>query len=120
MKKKVILSVVAGIALLMANPHADQADAASNDTNTQSKVYYYHSGNVNYDQINQLLKKYLQNYQVQQPISQPSQGEVPEGETATNDQPPVTEQPATKQPQSTEQQTEQPKNRPVCIPTKCI
>ncbi|MGM0875130.1 MAG: CAP domain-containing protein [Bacillota bacterium] len=110
MKKKVIMSVVLGAALLMANPVANKADAASNSINTQSKVYYYQSSNVNIDQINSLLKKYIQNYQVQQPTSQPSEVEVPKEETTTNEQQPVTEKPTAQQP--TEQQpaqTEQPK-----------
>lgn len=108
LKKKLILSVVAGAALLMANPVADKADAASNSINTQSKVYYYHSSDVNLDQINSLLKKHLQNFQIQQPTT--SEIEVPKEETTTNVQQPVTEQPAAQQP--TEQQptqTEQPK-----------
>lgn len=110
LKKKVILSVVAGAALLLANPVTDKADAASFSVNTQSKVYDYHSDHVNFDQINHLLEKYLQNYQVQQPTSQPSEGEVPKEETTTNKQQPVTEQPAAHQPAEQQPtQTEQPK-----------
>lgn len=97
MKKKVIVSVVAGIALLMANPIANQADAASNNTKTEAKVYYY-SGNSNSDQINQLVKINLQNYQVKQSTSQPVQIKVVKKAT-----PVTSQQPAVKQPQASQQ-----------------
>jgi uncharacterized YkwD family protein len=103
MKKKVIVSVVAGIALLMANPIANQADAASNNTKTEAKVYYY-SGNSNSDQINQLVKINLQNYQVKQSTSQPVQIKVVKKATPVASQ---QQQPAVKQPQASQQQPNQ-------------
>jgi uncharacterized YkwD family protein len=118
MKKKVIVSVVAGIALLMANPIANQADAASNNTKTEAKVYYY-SGNSNSDQINQLVKINLQNYQVKQSTSQPVQIKVVKKATPVASQqqksqpvqakvvkkatPVTSQQPAVKQPQASQQ-----------------
>ncbi|XQY91741.1 CAP domain-containing protein [Metabacillus sp. HB246100] len=62
MKKKALLSVVAGAALLMANPMAQEADAASN---TQSKVYTYKSTNLSSEQLNALLAKYFPIIQLQ-------------------------------------------------------
>lgn len=116
-----ILSVALGTALLMGNPVADKADAASFSTNAQAKVYYYQSNNVNFeeinDEINNVLKQYLENNQ--QPTSQPSE-EAPKEDTTANEQQPTTQQPAEQQPvtekpaaqQPAEQQptqTEQPK-----------
>ncbi|PGT89607.1 CAP domain-containing protein [Bacillus sp. AFS040349] len=96
MKKKIILSVVAGAALLMANPIVDKADAASNTT--QSKVYYYQSGNVDMERINALLQKYFSNVKIQQP------------ETTTKEEQPteVVQQPTTEQPVAQEPKAEQP------------
>ncbi|WP_226527911.1 CAP domain-containing protein [Metabacillus niabensis] len=93
MKKKIILSVVAGAALLMANPLAQKADAASNTT--QAKVYYYQSGNLDQEQINEFIKKYFSNYQkstIQKEV------EAPKEEQTQTEQQPATEQPATGQP----------------------
>lgn len=104
MKKKIILSVVAGAALLMANPIVDKADAASNTT--QTKVYYYQSGNVDMERINALLQKYFSNVKIQQPTQQP--------ETTTKEEPveveqqPTAEQPATQEPAVEQPTTEQP------------
>jgi uncharacterized YkwD family protein len=109
MKKKMMLSVVAGAALL-ASPFANKADAASNSANTEAKVYYYQSNNVNIDEINSLLEKYLQNYQVKQPTSQHTEVEVPKEETTTNEQQPVAQQPTQQQPEQQQPtQTEQAK-----------
>jgi uncharacterized YkwD family protein len=94
LNKKMILSVVAGAALLMANPVANKAEAASFSTNAQAKVYYYNSSNVDVEEINQLVKNYLQNYQIKQPNAQQSKVEAPTEETNTTDQQPTTEQPA--------------------------
>ncbi|APH03338.1 CAP domain-containing protein [Bacillus weihaiensis] len=62
MKKKALLSVVAGAALLMANPMAQEADAASN---TQTKVYTYKSTNLSSEQLNALLAKYFPTIKLQ-------------------------------------------------------
>ncbi|WP_299093390.1 CAP domain-containing protein [uncultured Metabacillus sp.] len=110
MKKKMILSVVAGAALLMANPIANKADAASNSMNAESKVYYYQSGNINFDQIDEYINNLLKNYQIEQPTEQPTETEQqPKEETNTVEQPapeqPEAAQPAEQQPALT--QTEQ-------------
>ncbi|UGB30823.1 CAP domain-containing protein [Metabacillus sp. B2-18] len=123
MKKKIILSVVAGAALLMANPIVDKADAASNTT--QSKVYYYQSGNVDMERINALLQKYYSQFKIQQPTQQPETTtkeeptkveqkpttQEPDTQQPTAEQPttqePTTQQPTTQQPAQTEQTTEQ-------------
>jgi uncharacterized YkwD family protein len=108
LKKKMIFSVVAGAALLMANPIADKADAASNSSNAQAKVYYYQSNNINIDEINSLLEKYMQNVQIKQPTDQPAEVEVPKEETTTTEQ--QAQQPTQQQPtQQQPAQTEQPK-----------
>lgn len=104
MKKKIILSVVAGAALLMANPIVDKADAASNTT--QTNVYYYQSGHVDMERINALLQKYFSNVKIQQPTQQP--------ETTTKEEPtkveqqPTAEQPKTQEPVAQKPTTEQP------------
>lgn len=106
LKKKMIFSVVAGAALLMANPIADKADAASNSSNAQAKVYYYQSNNINIDEINSLLEKYMQNVQIKQPTDQPAEVAVPKEETTTTEQ--QAQQPTQQQPAQTEQpKTEQ-------------
>lgn len=122
-EKKIILSVVAGAALLMANPIVDKADAASNTT--QSKVYYYQSGNVDMERINALLQKYYSQFKIQQPTQQPETTtkeeptkveqkpttQEPDTQQPTAEQPttqePTTQQPTTQQPAQTEQTTEQ-------------
>ena len=107
MKKKLILSVVAGAALLMANPLAQKADAASNTT--QAKVYYYQTGNLDQEQIDALIKKYFSNFQK---TTTQTEVEAPkEEQTQTEQQPeteqPTTQQPAQQQPAQTEETTEQ-------------
>jgi uncharacterized YkwD family protein len=105
LNKKMIFSVVAGAALLMANPVANKADAASFSTNVQAQVYNYNSSNVDFEEINHLVKNYLQNYQIKQPNSQQNQVEAPIEETNTPEQQQTTEQPAAQKP--AEQQSSQ-------------
>jgi uncharacterized YkwD family protein len=108
LNKKMILSVVAGAALLMANPVANKADAASFSTNAQAKVYYSNSSNVDFEEINQLVKNYLQNYQIKQPNTQQNQVEAPIEETNKAEQQQTTELPAAQQQQQpAEQQSSQ-------------
>lgn len=108
MKKKMILSVVAGAALLMANPIAQKADAASNTT--QAKVYYYQSGNIDREQIDEWIKKYLSNFQLQQSTNH-TEVETPKEEQTQTEQP-AAEQPASQQPaQQQPAQTEEPKEQ---------
>lgn len=84
MKKKFILSIAAAAAILAVNPITDKADAASIYPTGEAKVIYYQNGNLNQEQINNLLKKLFSNSpalwnqvkspanqnQVQQPVPQ--------------------------------------------------
>jgi uncharacterized YkwD family protein len=105
MKKKMFLSVAAAAALLMSNPVADKADAASNcPTPVQPKVYYYQSGDLNIDQINEILQKYLKDANIQwyvpvnQPVKQqPVQVKQPTAKTQQPVKAPAKQQPAQKQ-----------------------
>jgi len=58
MNKKFIFSIAAAAALLASTPGMNKAEAATPVT-VQSKVYVYQTGNLNQDQINSILKKYL-------------------------------------------------------------
>lgn len=102
MKKKMILSVVAGAALLMANPIAQKADAASNTT--QAKVYYYQSGNLDREQIDEWIKQYFSNYQKS---TTQTEVQAPKEEQTQTEQQPATQQPAQQQPAQTEETKEQ-------------
>ncbi|EIJ78514.1 hypothetical protein PB1_13189 [Bacillus methanolicus PB1] len=103
MKKKMIFSVAAAAALLMSNPAANKADAASNcPTPVQSKVFYQ-TGNLNNEQLNAILQKYLQNYNIQwnapenKPLQQqPAKVQQPAGQTQQPAKAPA-QQPAQKQ-----------------------
>lgn len=64
MKKKMILTVAASAALLLGAPGVNSVDAASPSYNVEKQVYVYQSGNINYDQINSYLQKYLKEYQL--------------------------------------------------------
>lgn len=90
MKKKLIVSIVASAAILMANPLTNKADAATNTTYTN--VYTYKSSNLSAEQINALFEKYLKNIRIQQqpvetqkveqqpvttPVKQPAQQQQP-------------------------------------------
>lgn len=102
MNKKVIFSVAAAAALLVS-PGLNKADAASNcPTPQQVKVNY--SGNLNNEQINSLLQKYMKQYNINwesvQVNKQPAKAEQPKQEAPA---PAPAKQPA---------QAEQPKAAP--------
>jgi uncharacterized YkwD family protein len=59
MKKKMILSIAAAAALMAANPVAEKADASALNPSVQTKVYYYQNGNINNEQLNAILQKYI-------------------------------------------------------------
>ena len=92
MKKKMILSIAAAAAILAANPVMEKAEASTLNTTGQTKVYYYQSGNLNTDQINTILQKYLKNNQInwkqfmqapaQEPAPTPAQKPAPAQEPA--------------------------------------
>ncbi|MDZ5474633.1 CAP domain-containing protein [Bacillus sp. 31A1R] len=89
MKKKVIFSVAAAAALLLTNPGVNQAEASTDTTST--KVYYYQTSNLDYNQLNSLLQKYFSRVTTQNPATQ-----------VTNEtQPAPTQQPAASQETST-------------------
>ncbi|UQD52413.1 sporulation protein [Bacillus methanolicus] len=110
MKKKMIFSVAAAAALLMANPVANKADAASNcPTSVQPKVNYQ-IGNLNCDQLNSILQQYMQNFNIQWnvpincpvqqspvQVQQPVYVQQPAGQTQQPVKAPVKQQPAKKQ-----------------------
>lgn len=113
MKKKMIFSVAAAAALLMANPAANKADAASNySPQVQTKVYYQ-TGNMNNQQFNAFIQNYFKNFnvkwnyvQVQQPTQTAKQPTAPAKQPiaqAPAKQPTV--QAPAKQPAQTQQQT---------------
>ena len=58
MNKKIVFSIAAAVALLASTPGMNKAEAAT-PVSVQSKVYVYQTGNLNQDQINSILKKYL-------------------------------------------------------------
>lgn len=58
MNKKIIFSIAAAAALLTSTPGMNKAEAAT-PVNVQSKVYVYQTGNLNQDQINSILKRYM-------------------------------------------------------------
>ena len=58
MNKKIIFSIAAAVALLASTPGMNKAEAAT-PVSVQSKVYVYQTGNLNQDQMNSILKKYL-------------------------------------------------------------
>ena len=59
-----ILSIAAAAAILVVNPAMEKGEASTINTTAQTKVYYYQSGNLNTDQINTILQKYLKNNQI--------------------------------------------------------
>lgn len=108
MNKKVLLSVAAAAALIMTNPGMNKVDAAS----LGEKVVYYQSSNLDQQQINSLINKYLQDFQSkfnQIQSSQPTNVQQEQQPTALQ-QPPVQQKPAPSQqtqsaPAPAEQQT---------------
>ena len=58
MNKKFILSIAAAAALLVPTTGMSKAEAAE-PVKVESKVYVYQTGNLNQDQINEIVKKYL-------------------------------------------------------------
>jgi uncharacterized YkwD family protein len=96
MNKKVLLSVAATAALIMTNPGMNKADAASQG----EKVVYYQSSNLDQQQINSLINKYLQDFQFKfNNIQSPQPTNVQENQKPNQvQQPPVQQQPAPSQP----------------------
>lgn len=108
-----ILSVAATAALLLGAPGVNGADAASPSNTIEKKVYVYQTGNLNYDQINSYLQKYLKGYNINWESvnttpskDQQSEQQVnkPEGEK----QPISTQQPTTPAPEKVQQPTAPP------------
>ncbi len=96
MNKKVLLSVAAAAALIMTNPGMNKADA----TSLGEKVVYYQSSNLDQQQIDSLIKKYLQDFQSKFNHIQSSQPSNVQQEQQPNtiQQPPVQQKPAPSQP----------------------
>lgn len=94
MKKKVLLSVAATAALLLSSPAMDKADASSN-----TNVYYYQSTNVNSEQLNSILQKYLQQFQIKWNI-EPVKSQEMKQDTSVQQQPQKESTVPTKEPVS--------------------
>ena len=108
MNKKIIFSIAAAAALLASTPGMNKAEAATPVT-VQSKVYVYQTGNLNQDQINSILKKYLNGHLSFAQYMQNVQ-------IVTNGEPSTT---TAKQPtQAVKQPVQQPAQKPVQQPTQ--
>ena len=105
-------SVAAAAALLVSNPVVHKADAASNcPTPAQVKVYYSQPTNLDYNQMNTILQKYLKDFnininelnaqampqQVQKPVQQ-QPAQKPVQQVRKPAQKPVQQQPAQQKP----------------------
>jgi uncharacterized YkwD family protein len=109
LNKKVLLSVVAAAAVVMANPVMNKADAATFKPVVQEKVYVYQGTNMN--EINSVIEKYLASLGftvpktiVKQPVqTQPTQPAQPPAQTTTP--PPVQQQPVEQPSETTTQPT---------------
>ena len=77
MKKKIIFSIAAAAAILIANPGVNNADAASNDSvYSNAKVVYYQSSNLNQAEWNRILQKYVKRSNIQwnqEQVKQPNE-----------------------------------------------
>lgn len=71
MNKKVLLTVAAAAAVVMANPTLNKAEAATYTPVVQEKVYVYQGTNIN--EINSIIEKYLASFGITMPEKQPVQ-----------------------------------------------
>ena len=113
MNKKLILSIAAAAALLVSTPGMNKAEAAS-PVEVQSKVYVHYAGQqLDQQQVNELIQKYMTNLKGNQTIQQlvnNSQKQLNEQGAQVEKQPvqkPVKEQP------KTEQSAQKPVQKPV-------
>ncbi|MFP7298769.1 CAP domain-containing protein [Neobacillus niacini] len=110
LNKKVLLSVAAASALVMANPAVNKADAASFNPVVQEKVYVYQGSNMN--EINSVIEKYLASFgfklpetTVKQPVqTQPSQPAQPQQQPEQTTTPQPVQQQPVEQPAETSTQ----------------
>lgn len=85
MKKNLIIPIVATAALLFTSTGSISADAATPNQQVEKKVYVYQYGNVNTDQINSILQKYLKGFQVNwNTVKNPNVVQKPAENTNTN------------------------------------
>lgn len=107
-----IFSVAAAATLLMSAPGINKADAASPvQAKVESKVYHYQASNVNFEQINSILQKYMKNYynlDLNALLQKTAIQQQAKQETAVKT-PVQTEKPKTKAPAKAPVQTEKPK-----------
>ncbi len=112
MNKKMIFSVAAAATLLMSAPGINKADAASPvQAKVESKVYHYQASNVNFEQINSILQKYMKNYynlDLNALLQKTAIQQQAKQETAVKT-PVQTEKPKTEAPAKAPVQTEKPK-----------
>src|SRR4051812_4655502 len=109
MNKKIIFSIAAAAALLASTPGMNKAEAAT-PVNVQSKVYVYQTGNLDQDQINSVLKKYLNGNltfsQYNQKVNKlHNEKSIPKKE---NEQTKQSKQETVKQPTETQKPVQQP------------
>ncbi|KAB2333533.1 CAP domain-containing protein [Bacillus mesophilum] len=112
MNKKMIFSVAAAATLLMSAPGINKADAASPvQAKVEAKVYHYQASNVNVEQINSMLQKYMKNYynlDLNALLQKTAIQQQAKQETAVKT-PVQTEKPKTEAPAKAPVQTEKPK-----------
>ncbi|QED48278.1 CAP domain-containing protein [Cytobacillus dafuensis] len=116
MNKKMLFSVAAAAALLASNPVVNKADAASNcPTPQQAKVFYSQPTNINMDQINSILQKYMNNSNVQWNFNQmynQQQAQKPVQQQPVQ-QEPAQQKPVQQQPVQQKPVQQQPAQKPV-------
>ncbi|QCJ41110.1 sporulation protein [Bacillus sp. S3] len=117
-KKKLILTIAAASALVMANPVINKAAAATTSPQVQEKVYVYQGSDMN--ELNSIIEKYLASFgfstnavkqpsqtqknqigSAQQPTKTAEAKPVQQQPAQTAEAKPVQQQPATSQPAST-------------------
>ncbi|MGG3561872.1 CAP domain-containing protein [Neobacillus rhizosphaerae] len=113
LKKKAMLTVAAGAAVVMANPILNKAHAATFTPTTQEKVYVYNASNM--DEINSIIEKYLANLgmtvsqnTVKQPAATPAPAPAPAPtteQTTPASTTPVQQEPAPAETTTTSQST---------------
>lgn len=117
-KKKAMLTVAAAAALMITNPFANKAEAATTDAYVQQKVYVYQSSNFNMNEMNKLIESYLNKFGLDKSliqIQEPQTNVTQQKETQTN-QTVQTPQPA--QPAATEPAQQKPVTTAPSTPTQ--
>ncbi len=130
MKKKMFFSIAAAATLLMANPVVNKADAAynNNSVSTNGKVYVYQSSNMNQAEMNSIIQKYVNRFNMnwnQVEVKQPTSKQQDKTKQNTTQKPVQKQvQTQTKQPTQNKPATQTPVQKPntqkTPAQTKCI